>query len=200
MLMIVQWAQQNQAMSLDSTTMQFQKYAMYAMPPLALLVISWAPAAVQLHFVTTSGMAILTNVFLKMPAVRSWMKITQMPKEAPKTSSPQTPYKGTINVRATSSATPTSAPASTSSSASSTTGNVSSVGKSPARGGMMSRLTEAASRRMKKIAPDFEDKAKAKARKNEVEKANRYEEKRRKQIEEERVDHERDQQIRRKRR
>ena len=75
-----------------------QKALIYGLPALGLLVISGAPAAVQLHFATTSFFALATNVAFRSPAFRSWLKMSPRPNSPPANAPPPSNYKGTITV------------------------------------------------------------------------------------------------------
>ena len=184
-----QSASENQTFTLSDQQQKMQKFMVWGLPVLGVLVISWAPAAVQLHFATTSFFALVTNVALASNTVRSWMRMTARPKDLG-TKSPKSPYKGTINVAGRS--TPTGASAARASPKPGSAGSSKQDVFGKMTGGA-ARLFTSARKSVKSVMPDAQSRVKKYQTKAQKSKAKEYEMRRRREIEEERVDWERSQ-------
>ena len=151
-----------------------QRFIKFGLPVLTVLVISWAPAAIQLHFCCTSLVALITNFILNNHMIRNMFNLTKVPKKP--SDEPEAPYKGVINV----------AGSSTPSHLASATVSPSAP---PTKSGIIGRLS---TRVMRKFFPGAEktraEKVQERKTRAQKKKAKDYEAKRREQIEEERVE------------
>jgi YidC/Oxa1 family membrane protein insertase len=69
----------------------------YGLPSLTFLFMLWWPACMQLTFATTSVLSYITSSLLRNPAVRSFFRISPFPTK-PASDAATGPYKGVMNV------------------------------------------------------------------------------------------------------
>ena len=69
----------------------------YGLPSLSFLFMMWWPACMQLTFATTSVLSYFTSALLRNTAVRSFFGISPFP-EKPASDAAAGPYKGVMNV------------------------------------------------------------------------------------------------------
>lgn len=83
---------------MSATSDKLRAAMMYGLPVLAIVFTSFAPAAVQISFAAAAGLSLCSTTLLRQPAFRAWLKLAPRIKNVPKPTTPETPYKGTINV------------------------------------------------------------------------------------------------------
>lgn len=146
-----------------------QKVFLYGMPLTTLVFMLFMPACLQLTFAFTSMVALLQGRLLRYPPARKFLGISPLPQKPKPGANPSSPYKGTLNRYQP----PTPMPAE----------------KKGLLGGAISELKGAASGVMKSAKTSMEEKKpKTRLTEGELRKAKAYEERRRREIEQEKYE------------
>lgn len=80
----------------DPNQLRLQQFLIKALPILTVVVISFAPAAVQLHFFCSAIFAGLTNWAMRNNSIRAFIRMA--PRVNPVNKPTASPYKGTMTV------------------------------------------------------------------------------------------------------
>jgi YidC/Oxa1 family membrane protein insertase len=76
------------------------KIMQVALPAITLAITSFMPAAVQISFLVSGILSLVQTTLFRRPAFRSFFKMYPLPSRNASSSSTPSPYKGTMNVRA----------------------------------------------------------------------------------------------------
>ena len=76
---------------------KLRNFMQYGLPSLSFFFMAWWPAGMQLTFATTAVLSFFTSTLLRNPAVRSFLRIEPL-ATAPASDTAASPYKGIMNV------------------------------------------------------------------------------------------------------
>jgi len=146
----------------------------YGLPFMSGAFMLFWPACMQLSFFFTSIISLGQSYLLRLPAVRNWLGIQPLPKPTATTKRPDTPYTGTMNIYQAPSNAPPPPPAE----------------KKGIIGGAISDIKSAASKAAEGARSFGEQKKSPTKRRTaaELRQAKAFEERRRREIEKEKVD------------